>query len=388
MKSISADREPERGGMKILIDARSLGQKPSGIGIYIYNIVLELLKHKEYELVLLSDVSRSDEMRELEKNGAKLLCYGKAVSKNFGLFLYYRFVQSGIHREKPDLFWEANSLVPIRIKNPYGKLAVTIHDVFPITLPKYYGRLYEAYFKYGLKKTIEHFDILIYNSQETRSETEKIFPKAKSRDFFISYIIVPKLPRREITDNQSFLYIGNIEKRKGSDILLKSYLRYRELGGEKELRLGGKIREKDVEELLTEACRKQPSIRYLGYLSEEEKNREYASCSCFVFPSQAEGFGIPIVEVMNYYKPIIVTPLSIFEEIAGKTLQYIEDGQDEKERVENCAREMLDYKREVDKEEYDRIVGLYDKPALGKRIREYLEKVIGESDEAAIKKDN
>ncbi len=49
--------------MKILIDARSMGTKPSGIGMYIYNFAKELVKEPDMEIHLLSDVATSNEMR-------------------------------------------------------------------------------------------------------------------------------------------------------------------------------------------------------------------------------------------------------------------------------------------------------------------------------------
>ena len=42
--------------MKILIDARSMGTKPSGIGMYIYNFAKELVKEPDMEIHLLSDI--------------------------------------------------------------------------------------------------------------------------------------------------------------------------------------------------------------------------------------------------------------------------------------------------------------------------------------------
>lgn len=360
--------------IKLLIDARSLGQKPSGVGIYIYNLVKEFYKNSEYKIVLISDVSLSKEMIELEEKGIKIINYGKVIHKNFSLYSYYKFVQKCIYDEKPDVFWEGNSLVPINIKNPYGKLAVTIHDVFPITYPKYYGWVYENYFKYGLKKTIKNFDILIYNSVETKNETERILPQAKSKLNYVGYIIVPKLPNIEISDNNSFLYIGNLEKRKGTDILIKAYKEYKRLGGKKELRLGGKIREKYIEELIDEVSKEVEGLKYLGYLENEERDKEYASCSCFVFPSKAEGFGIPIIEVMNYNKPIIASELSIFKEIVGESINYVDIGN--KEGVKSLANVMLYIKDEVNYKGYKEVVDSYVGKNLVEGIMNYIRKIV------------
>lgn len=362
--------------MKLLIDARSLGTKPSGIGMYIYNIIRELLRFSDYKLVLITDVSLSDEMKLLENLNVRISKYGKSVSKSYKLFPYYLFVQECIYKEKPEIFWEANNLVPIRIKNPYGKLMVTIHDIFPITVPQYYGWKYEYYFKFALNKTIKNFDMILYDSVESKNETEKKFPKAREKKNFVSYIIIPRLPGVEVTDNNSFLYIGNLEKRKGTDLLLKAYEKYRQSGGGRALRLCGRVREKKIEELIKKLNETYGTISCLGYINEAEKIREYASCHCFVFPSKAEGFGIPVIEAMNYKKPIIVTELSIFREIAGENIYYLPHANDDNVIIDNLAKAMLDESYITDTNKYTEIVEKFQAENIGEGIRRFLVKNI------------
>ena len=43
--------------MKIVIDARTLGSKPSGVGIYTFNYIKELIK-TSLHIILLTDIAR------------------------------------------------------------------------------------------------------------------------------------------------------------------------------------------------------------------------------------------------------------------------------------------------------------------------------------------
>ena len=278
--------------MKILIDARSMGTKPSGIGMYIYNFAKELVKEPDMEIHLLSDIATSNEMQAMEQAGAILHCYGTPVGKNFGLVIYYRYLQKVIHEIRPEIFWEGNSLVPIKVTNPYGKFMVTVHDLFPLTMPECFGKKYEYYFRYGLKNTLKYADTFIYNSMETKRDMERIFPQAAKKGSFLSYIIIDRIVHGEIEDNNAFLYVGNLEKRKGTDLLLDGYLEYLKAGGTKDLRFAGKIREADIEEKIRQVQEQTKKATYLGYLTKEDKEREYRQCSAFLFPSRAEGFGI------------------------------------------------------------------------------------------------
>lgn len=65
------------------------------------------------------------------------------------------------------------------------------------------------------------------------------------------------------------------------------------------LYLGGRIREKKLQSLMNEAADKYPMLHHLGYLSQEEKEKWIAGCSCFLFPSKAEGFGLPPLEAIK-----------------------------------------------------------------------------------------
>ena len=213
--------------MKILIDARTLGKRPSGVGMYLYNFICGLMQYDTMEMELLTDVVESAAMKELEKAHIPIYRYGTPVEKSIGVYAYFRFVQNKINEVKPDLFWEVNNLTPVVIRNPYGKTAVTVHDVFPITAPYGYGRLYPYYFKWNLGKTLRHMDAVIYNSLDTKTQVEQYYPAAKALPSCISYIITEEMPSLPVCDEGYFLYIGNLEERKGTDLLLKAYVRYR-----------------------------------------------------------------------------------------------------------------------------------------------------------------
>ncbi len=363
-----------RQAMKLLVDARALGTKPSGIGIYVYNIICELIKDDNYRIELITDVALSDEMQHLSEAGIQIHTYGANVGKSLGLMGYYRYVQQCIDKAKPDIFWESNTLVPIKIHNSYGKLITTIHDMFPITCPRYYGHIYPLYFRYGIKKTINSFDAIIYNSKNTKLESQKYFPGLTEKNNFVGYLIVPRLPKIPITDNGAWLYVGNLETRKGIDILIRAYERYRELGGKRSLRLVGNIRDEKIRQLYEASPYKNNGIEYIGYLDYDSRNKEYASCHGFIFPSQAEGFGIPIVEILDYYKPVIAGDIPVFREVVGDCISYF-NIDDEKRSIEELTRIMLEDNIQLDTKAYDKVIEKYIPENIIKGYKEFFDKI-------------
>lgn len=304
--------------MKLLIDIRSLGSTPSGIGIYAYNFIKALSKYNDLQIDLISDVAESKQIQELQMlDYVTMHLYGKTVCKTFAVIGYFRYIQKIVHKVQPDIFWEVNNLIPVKLDNPYGRKIVTIHDMFPLYMKECYSIIYPMYFKHGIYNTLKQVDGVIFNSQETKKETEKFFPKSKDINSFILPIIVEDKSDFEIADQDYFFYIGNLERRKGTDVLLKAYREYRKSGGTKRLLLAGKFREKDLEELYHQLKGEIKGLEHLGYVDDCMKDKLLAECSCFVFPSRAEGFGIPVIEALIKNKPILITDLPIFRETVG-----------------------------------------------------------------------
>ena len=304
--------------MKLMIDVRSLGTKPSGIGFYAFNFIKALIPFPDVNIVLLSDVAESEQICQLQKmERVQIRLFGRQISKTVGVFRYFSFVQEAIFEEKPDVFWEVNNLIPVRLKNPSGKIIVTIHDVFPIYMPKCYGRVYPIYFRLAMHNTLHQVDAIIYDSEDTKRITERIFPRAKRIPDFLGRIVVENSEPMSISDDGYFCYVGNLEKRKGTDLLLEAYREYRIAGGTRELLIAGKFREPDIEKLYASVSALYPELKCLGYLSEKEKAETLAHCGCFVFPSRAEGFGIPVVEAALVGKPLILSNLHVFTELIG-----------------------------------------------------------------------
>jgi glycosyltransferase involved in cell wall biosynthesis len=63
-------------------------------------------------------------------------------------------------------------------------------------------------------------------------------------------------------------------------------------------------------------------IRHLGYVSRATLESLLAHCRFLVFPSEYEGFGIPLVEAMTFGKRILASDIPIFQEIAGDKIDY------------------------------------------------------------------
>lgn len=65
------------------------------------------------------------------------------------------------------------------------------------------------------------------------------------------------------------------------------------------------------------------AVRLLGYVSTTEKRALLASARLFLFPSFAEGFGLPLIEACAMGVPSIVSDIPIFHEVAKNAAVFV-----------------------------------------------------------------
>jgi len=65
-------------------------------------------------------------------------------------------------------------------------------------------------------------------------------------------------------------------------------------------------------------------VIFAGAITEQEKQWYYSQCKAFVFPSLAEGFGMPVLEAMYFGKPVFLSTRTSLPEIGGSQAYYFE----------------------------------------------------------------
>src|SRR5690606_19790537 len=63
-------------------------------------------------------------------------------------------------------------------------------------------------------------------------------------------------------------------------------------------------------------------VKLLGAISEADKYWYLRHCRAFVFPSIAEGFGIPPIEAMHFGKPVFLSDKTSLPEVGGCLAYY------------------------------------------------------------------
>lgn len=93
------------------------------------------------------------------------------------------------------------------------------------------------------------------------------------------------------------------------------------------------------------------------YLNEDGLNNLYHHAFCFVFPSEFEGFGLPILEAYKNDCPALLNDIPVFHEVAGDCGQYfdITDGKSLNLKLEELYLESESGRNELIKKQKERL---------------------------------
>ncbi|HJV84299.1 MAG TPA: glycosyltransferase [Noviherbaspirillum sp.] len=137
----------------------------------------------------------------------------------------------------------------------------------------------------------------------------------------------------DIAQTPSFLMVGTIEPRKGHLQALAAVERLWQDGRQVKLVIVGKEgwtalpdSQRRTIPHIVERLRHHPELGkrllWLQDVSDEYLQKLYAACTCLLFASEGEGFGLPLIEASRHNLPIIVRDLPVFREVAQQHAYY------------------------------------------------------------------
>ena len=295
-----------------LVDARTFASRPTGVGTYALRLLKQLRRDESAaQFVLVCDVAESEAIRSCVADGLDVRVYGRRVFNSIGVLGYFRFVKRVVAEVRPDVFWQPNNLQPFRPKG-VPRVIVTMHDVFGLGSFSLRYALWHFYYRVAFGRTLRNVTEIWFNSHETERQVRALAPRRVAALVTrVTHPIADVPPRASIAPANRvrpfFLYLGNIEARKGADILIDAYARYRQKGGRADLVFAGI--KKNVVVPRTEG------IEVLGYVSDELKFSLLCSALALVVPSRAEGYGMQVAEAAALGVPCLASDLAVFREI-------------------------------------------------------------------------
>lgn len=221
--------------------------------------------------------------------------------------------------------FQSGRILPDKRKYPDIKILLTIHDLNPL----HEGKSYEEQQK-SLAHTqtlIDKSDALVCISDFTKSDVLK-HCNVKDKPVYVIHngthkVHEPQLENYSYRPARPFVFgMGYINRKKNYHVLLPL------LENESiEMVIAGRLDEPDYVNAMLQEARKMgvaDRLHLTGPVSEGEKAWYFKNCLAFVHPSLAEGFGAPVVEVMQFGKPLFLSSYTSLPEIAGDTAFYFQ----------------------------------------------------------------
>jgi len=122
----------------------------------------------------------------------------------------------------------------------------------------------------------------------------------------------------------SFLMVGTLEPRKGHLQTVDAISQLLDEGEKVTLVIVGK--QGWMVEKLIEKINSNPhlniGIYWLSGISDEYLSHLYSTCDCLIASSEAEGFGLPLIEAAMQNMPLIARDIPVFREVAGDSAFY------------------------------------------------------------------
>ncbi|WP_214071984.1 glycosyltransferase family 1 protein [Mucilaginibacter sp. dw_454] len=210
-------------------------------------------------------------------------------------------------------------LRPYRVN---GKKIMTIHDINKVHLPGSKQHKIDKHIN-KLRSYMAHCDRIVAISQFVADDVLRFIPEIKGK----LSVIHNGADKLYVTENyeptyrpkKAFLFtIGLLSPQKGFH-----YIPVLLQGNDYELVISG-IETPHKARILEEAekygCLDRLTLT--GPIADEDKAWYFKNCSAFVFPSIAEGFGLPVIEAQYFGKPVFLAKATSLPEVGGSVAYY------------------------------------------------------------------
>ncbi|PSR12083.1 MAG: hypothetical protein DA408_14380 [Bacteroidetes bacterium] len=237
--------------------------------------------------------------------------------------------------------------LPKRIKR-----ITMIHDLTPILFPQYHRWHSQLLQRLFLRAILKKTDWVLTNSRYTQTDVARVFPFAQQK---VSHVYLGRHAAFKPTCNAAriaelgiklpyFLNVGTLEPRKNLLTLLAAFELFclKNAGSNQQLILVGELGWKA--EPLVQTLDNHPfktRIQRLGYVKFTDLPILYTHSQALIYPSEYEGFGLPIIEALACGTPVIAAQNSSLAEIGEGAVVFFptHDAQALSEEMEQVVRQ-------------------------------------------------
>lgn len=314
--------------MRIALNAIIVGPYDTGVGVWVRGLVRALAGLRGPEELI---CYRDSTARSLQDGVDPAVFRDVALPGHLraARVLWEQFVlRRRLRRDGADVLHCPAYVAPFR---PGVPVVLTLHDLMVYTHPALCKRLNVIHYRMRLPGSIRRAAVIHCTSDWTRRALAHYFPDAVSRAHVVhpcvDDIFTPDAPPEETqrvlsdlgVDRAPFLFVGNIEPKKGlMDVLDAFESLCREGMLDRKLVVVGRPGWRCEATLARiQAMEGAGSVVRTGYVPRERLPALYRAACALLFCSHVEGFGIPPLEAMACGTPVVCSDHPALDESAG-----------------------------------------------------------------------
>lgn len=203
----------------------------------------------------------------------------------------------------------------------------TIHDIMYKVNPSHYttlrNKISRLWHCIQYKYICSHESVVLTDSNYSKKEIEKYYPKAKGKirvipcgwQHVLQYSESDDWQQRYpfLEDKQYYFSLSTLAKNKNGQWIINAAKR----NPEGTFAIAGKYYE-------TEDVEIPPNVHMLGFVSDEDACALIKHCKAFIHPSFYEGFGLPPLEALALGAEVISSNTTSLPEVLGDAVHYID----------------------------------------------------------------
>ncbi len=323
------------------IDVNAFYEPLTGVGWYLHQILAHLARREDLRLrlygqALVDDPGRGPlspppsgpaiEWVRFDPLGAPFLFHG-LVSR-----LVRKLSPWLVRYDHNRVLLAPNYLLPPLFRRSAGHRVAVVHDLAVRKLPDTVRPDTRVALERNLARALGEATSIIVPSEAVKADLVALAGVPARRVHAIHHglgstsgIAEPLLP--EGVTAPFGLHVGTIEPRKNLGVLLAAWRGLLSSHPEAVLVLAGATGWHDgaiAPEL--ERAEGEGWLRRLGYVSAAQLAGLYRAATLVAAPSLDEGFGLPIVEALAAGRPLVLSDIPVFHEIAGDAARYAPAG--------------------------------------------------------------
>lgn len=208
-----------------------------------------------------------------------------------------------------------------------GIKIVTVYDLIHETLAAEFASGEDRRFRSIKRRAIDSADAIMCISQATASDLHAVYPALRAPVFVCplaaseSFSIQDTSPT-PFHPRPYILFVGRRRGYKNFDTLVQAYDAWARRQNFDLVCIGPAPDSADL--AASSVVGNQDNLHFLTNVSDDLLRQAYQQAAAFVFPSRAEGFGIPILEALRAGCPVAASDIPVFHEVGGNQIELFD----------------------------------------------------------------